>query len=89
MSRDSASGMLLPFVVGVGVGAAVALLLTPKTGEELRGEIATSVSDGLDQARRAGEGLQRKAEQFVDLAQDRIENAMEAGERAYRDAKNT
>jgi len=40
MTRDHKAGTILTFAMGAAAGAVAALLLAPKTGEELRGDIA-------------------------------------------------
>lgn len=87
MRRDRISTPILTFALGAGLGAAVALLLTPRAGEELRDDIA-GVRDGVNQARRAGRALKRRAQRAVDLAKDQVLDAIDAGDRAYRHAKN-
>ena len=87
MTRDHKVGTILTFALGAGVGAAVALLLAPKAGEELRADIATGVSDGVNQVRRTAKDLNRRAQKIVALAQDHVQDAMEAGQEAYSQAK--
>ena len=87
MSRGDAPRTIFTFILGVSVGAVTALLLAPKAGEELRADIAAGVSDGVDQVRSAGKDLNRRAQKIVALAQDRVQDAMEAGQAAYSQAK--
>jgi gas vesicle protein len=87
MTRDHKVGTILTFALGAGVGAAVALLLAPKGGEELRGDIANGVSDGVDQVRSTGKDLKRRGQKIVALAQDHVQEAVEAGQEAYSQAK--
>jgi gas vesicle protein len=87
MSRDYWPGTTLTFILGVGVGAAAALLLAPKSGEELRGDIAEGVSDGVKQVRRTGKYLRKRARKLVYLAKGRVQDAIEAGNNAYIQAK--
>jgi len=87
MTRDHKVGTILTFALGAGVGAAAALLLAPKTGEKLRGDIAAGVSDGVDQVRGAGKDLNRSARRAVTQAQDHVQNAMDAAQDAYSHAK--
>jgi len=75
------------FILGAGVGAAVALLFAPKSGEELRGDIADGVSDGLNQVRKIGNDLKLRTQKLVGVAQDQVQEAMEAGRNAYNEAK--
>jgi len=82
-------GTVLPFAVGLGVGAAVALLFAPKAGEDLRSDITEGVNDGVNQIRSTGKELKRKVQRLADAAQDqvdRVQDAIEAGETAYSHA---
>ena len=89
MKRNGMPGTILPFAVGLGVGAAVALLFAPKAGEELRNDISEGVNDGVNQIRSTGKELKRKVQRLADTAQDqvdRVQDAIEAGENAYSQA---
>lgn len=82
-------GTVLPFAVGLGVGAAVALLFAPKAGEELRSDITEGVNDGVNQIRSTGKELKRKVQRLANAAEDqvdRVQDAIEAGETAYSQA---
>jgi gas vesicle protein len=88
MRKDDIPTTILTFALGAGIGAVVALLLAPKAGEELRDDIAEGVSDGMNGVRRAGRDLKKRAQRVVDGASDRVQDAIEAGDRAYSHAKN-
>jgi gas vesicle protein len=87
MTRDNWPGTILTFVLGVSLGAVAALLFAPKAGEELRGDIAEGVSDGINQVRSTGKGLKQRAQKLADLAKDQVQDAIEAGDNAYNQAK--
>jgi gas vesicle protein len=87
MARNHIPETVLTFVVGVGVGAAAALLLAPKSGEELRDDIVEVVSDGVNQVRATGKDLKRRAQEVVDMASDQVRDALDAGDSAYNHAK--
>jgi gas vesicle protein len=87
MTRDNWPGTSLTFVLGVSVGAVAALLFAPKAGEELRGDIAEGVSDGVNQVRSTGKDLKKRVQKLVDLAKDHVQDAIEAGDDAYNQAK--
>ena len=89
MTKADAPGIILTFILGVGVGAIAALLLAPKAGEELRSDIAEGVSDGINRVRGTCKDLKRRAQKIVGLAQDHVQDAMEAGQKAYSQAKKT
>ena len=89
MSRDSGAGSIMPFVLGVGVGAIAALLLAPKAGEDLRSDIVEGVNDGAEQISAGGKKLKRRLEKVLDQAHDRVHEAVEAGQKAYTEAKTS
>jgi gas vesicle protein len=88
MTRENKVGTILSFVLGAAAGAVTALLLAPKSGTELRGEIAEGVSDGVNQVRSSGTDLKHRAQKLVDSAKARVEDAVDAGQVAYDQAKN-
>lgn len=51
------------FFIGAIVSAAIALLLAPKSGVELRDELKREVDDILEEGRRAAAQRQRELEQ--------------------------
>jgi len=87
MARFDGSTSVVTFLLGLGVGAVTALLLAPKAGYELRGDIADGVNDRVNQARNtvnsAVKKIGKRAQSIVDDANDRIQDAVEAGENAY------
>jgi len=88
MRRNDIPRTVLTFALGAGIGAVVALLLAPKAGEELRDDIVDSVNDGVNQIRSTGKDLRRRAQKVVDVAKDHVQDALDAGDRAYSQAKN-
>jgi gas vesicle protein len=87
MNRKQIPGAIATFAVGAGIGAALALLFAPKSGEELRGDIADGVNDGVNQVRSTGRDLKRRAQRAVDVAKDQVQDAIDAGDSAYNQAK--
>jgi gas vesicle protein len=65
----------------------VALLFAPKAGEELRADIAEGIDDGVNQVRSAGKELKQRAQKVVSLAKDHVQDAIEAGDKTYSQAK--
>ena len=88
MTRSDAPGTILTFILGVGVGAVAASLLAPKSGEDLRADIAEGVSEGANQVRRTSKDLKQRTQKLVGLAKDHVQDAIEAGDKAYSQAKN-
>ena len=86
MNTSNMAGSLLPFALGVGVGAAIALLLAPRPGEEFRGDISEKVTDGVNELKAVGKHVKRKAQGFVADAKERVGEAVQAGEAAFNAA---
>ncbi|HYE13795.1 MAG TPA: YtxH domain-containing protein [Pyrinomonadaceae bacterium] len=59
------------FALGATVGAVVALLLAPKSGRELREDIADATRKGVDRARETGSQLGAKAGEYYEAAAGR------------------
>jgi len=90
--KGDAAGYLGWFFLGAAAGAAAALLLTPRTGQQTRdllaergGEITKKAQDLATEAQgRAGEWLDKSRELFEEQTQ-RLMSAFEAGKDAMRD----
>jgi gas vesicle protein len=68
-SSDSAAGTAITFLlIGLGVGAAVGLLLAPKTGRQLRKDL-----------RRSYDGALETVSDWTDEAKDRLDDVVEKG----------
>ena len=80
---DGAAGtIVVAFVLGAVTGAAVALLLAPTTGEEMRRMIGEKAREGAD---RAGEAA-RQGREFVNRGRETLSSAIERGREAYEQA---
>jgi gas vesicle protein len=90
--RNDGAGYLGWFLLGGVLGAAAALLLTPRTGRETRdmlaehgGEFARRAQEVATEAQgRAGEWLDKSRELFEEQTQ-RLMTAFEAGKDAMRE----
>jgi gas vesicle protein len=70
--RESDAGTRLTyFVIGATVGAVVALLFAPKSGRELREDLADATRKGVDRARETGAQISAKAGEYYDAASAR------------------
>jgi gas vesicle protein len=85
MARDdSAAGtVIVAFLLGAVTGAAVALLMAPTTGEEMRRMVGQKAREGRD---RASEAAQQGRE-FLNRQRDHISAAVERGREAYQQAR--
>jgi len=68
-SSDGKAGTAVTFLlIGLGIGAAVGLLLAPKTGKQLRKDLRRSYDDVLE-----------TASDWTDEAKDRLDDVFEKG----------
>jgi gas vesicle protein len=77
------------FLLGLGVGAGLGVLLAPKSGEETRDEIAGTVQDGVDEVIAQGNRISRRAQKTLTDAKEHVRAAAEAGSEAYKEAKTS
>src|SRR5258708_23196195 len=68
---DNISTRLTYFLVGAGIGAVLALLFAPKSGEELRGDIADATRKGIDRSREAAQQLGDRAGEYYESTRER------------------
>jgi gas vesicle protein len=87
MARDdggAAATVITAFVLGALTGAAVALLLAPAPGEELRRKLSDRARDGADAATQAA----RQGREFVSRQRENVAGAIERGREAYQQARS-
>ena len=68
---DSISTRLTYLLIGGGIGAILALLFAPKSGEELRGDIADATRRGIDKSREAAQQLSDRAGEYYESTRER------------------
>jgi gas vesicle protein len=95
--ETSAATKLTYLLVGGGIGAVLALLFAPKSGQELRGDIADATRKGIERSKEAASQIQEKAGEYYEVSRDKAselyqsaaDKAGELGERARSAAANT
>jgi gas vesicle protein len=75
---SSATEKLTYFLIGAGIGATLALLFAPKSGRELRGDIADYTRKGIDAASESARRLGERAGELYDASRDRVVGAYSA-----------
>lgn len=70
-SGDSISTRLTYLLIGGGIGAILALLFAPKSGQELRGDIADATKKGIDRSREAAQQLGDRAGEYYEATRGR------------------
>lgn len=88
-SGDNISTRLTFFLVGAGIGAVLALLFAPKSGEELRNDIADATRKGIDKSKEAAQQLGAKAGEYYDTARETAGEYYEATRERAGELYNT
>ncbi len=79
----SATTKLTYLVIGGGIGAVIALLLAPKSGHELRGDIADVTRKGLEKGKESAAHLQERAGEYYEVSREKASELYQtASERA-------
>jgi gas vesicle protein len=65
------SARLTYLLIGGGIGAILALLFAPKSGQELRGDIADATRKGIDRSRETASQLGNKAGEYYEATRGR------------------
>lgn len=69
--ETSAATKLTYLLVGGGIGAILALLFAPKSGEELRGDIADVTRKGIEKGKEVGSQIQDKAGDYYEVSREK------------------
>jgi gas vesicle protein len=87
MARDDsgAGTVIVAFVLGALTGAAVALLMAPATGEEMRRILGDKAREGRDRANEAA----RQGRDMWNRQRETLSNAFDRGREAYQQARGT
>jgi gas vesicle protein len=75
-------GSVGPFLVGLALGAGIALLMAPQSGEETRREITDRVRRAKDAATEAVGDLSDAIGETIDHARDRVEEGIDSAREA-------
>ena len=96
--EDAGAGTKLTYLlIGGGIGAVLALLFAPKSGQELRGDIADATRKGIEKGKETAAHLQETAGEYYEVGRERAaeyyqtaqEKAGELAERARTAAAST
>src|SRR5260221_9346010 len=84
MGRDyerdetSAATKLTYLIVGGGIGAVLALLFAPKSGQELREDIADATRKGIEKSKEAAAQMQERAGEYYEATRDKASDFYES-----------
>ncbi len=80
---------IISFVTGLGVGAAVAMLLTPRSGDEMREMLSEKAEDGRRYAKRRARELSNVANEVAERGREAMDHQKHAITAAAQVAKDT
>jgi gas vesicle protein len=69
--NDNVSTRLTYLLIGGGIGAVIALLFAPKSGQELRGDLADATRKGIDKSRETAQQLGERAGEYYESTRER------------------
>jgi gas vesicle protein len=69
--NDNISTRLTYLLIGGGIGAVIALLFAPKSGQELRGDIADATRKGIDKSRETAQQIGERAGEYYETTRER------------------
>lgn len=69
--ETSATTKLTYLLVGGGIGAILALLFAPKSGQELRGDIADATRKGIEKGRETAVMVGERAGEYYEVTRDK------------------
>jgi gas vesicle protein len=94
MSEENDGSKIGFFLAGLGIGAVIALLFAPRSGQETRDMIVQKAEQGRDFVVTKTEEIRRQAEDAVEKGRDLVSKqkellsaALEAGKQAYQEEK--
>ncbi len=83
------------FMAGLGVGAAVALLFAPRSGEETRQMLSEKAGEGREVLGRKAEEYRQQAIAYMDRGRevfnrqvDQFQAAVDAGKQAFKESSS-
>jgi gas vesicle protein len=71
MGDEGTSNKITYLLIGGGIGAVLALLFAPKSGHELRGDIADATRKGIDRSREAAQQFGDRAGEYYEATRGR------------------
>jgi gas vesicle protein len=68
------------FLIGLGVGSLVSLLIAPAAGEDLREQLASAARDGAKKAKRRSREAVETFSDFADRGREQINEVVDKGQ---------
>lgn len=78
--ETSATTKLTYLLIGGGIGAILALLFAPKSGEELRGDIADATRKGIEKSKEAALVAKERAGEYYEMSREKAGEYIQAAQ---------
>ena len=86
--KSEANGSVFGFLLaGMGIGAALSVLVAPRPGVETRSRIAHKCLDGVEAANRKVRSARLRIQDLMEKSQRRVTSAVATGHERFRAAK--
>lgn len=82
----SATTKLTYLLIGGGIGAALALLFAPKSGQELRGDIADVTRKGVEKSKETASLVGERAGEYYEVSREKAGELYETAQEKVADA---
>jgi gas vesicle protein len=82
----------IAFGVGAVIGAGLAMFFAPKSGEQIREALANKVTGSIERGQAKAHEIAGQAIRVADQAKDqvqRVQDAVDAGVQAFKEAKTS
>ncbi|HMS42151.1 MAG TPA: YtxH domain-containing protein [Pyrinomonadaceae bacterium] len=84
----SATTKLTYLIIGGGIGAILALLFAPKSGEELRGDIADATRKGIEKSKEAALVAKERAGEYYEVSREKAGEYYQAAQEKAGELKH-
>lgn len=84
MAEEESPSRVLWFIAGAAIGASVALLFAPATGEQTRETIARKTEEGRDALAGSGKDLLARGQEMFERGRKLVDEAAEMFERGRK-----
>jgi gas vesicle protein len=87
--ETGATTKLTYLLIGGGIGAILALLFAPKSGEELRGDIADVTRKGIEKSKEAASVAKERAGEYYEVTRDKTAELYQTAQERAGDIYHT
>lgn len=87
--ESTGGGFMMGLLTGTVLGAGLGMLLAPKSGSELRGQISEGASNVGSRVTDMAGSVAERGRQFVDCARDAVSRGAEEAQRYAGEAQET